>query len=68
MVNCSKERMSFATFLFPKYDGELGPASSLVDEKTQAQYKTTGVKDHLKGFFGRKLDGKSYVDSKRTNL
>ncbi|OIV92472.1 hypothetical protein TanjilG_02235 [Lupinus angustifolius] len=67
MVNSSKERMSFATFLFPKYDGVLGPASTLVNQNTQAQYKTTGVKDHLKGFFGRKLDGKSYVDSKRVH-
>ncbi|KAE9621576.1 hypothetical protein Lal_00032496 [Lupinus albus] len=64
-VNCSEERITFATFIFPKYDGKLGPASTLVTEETPLQFKTTTVEEHLKSFLGRELDGKSYIASKK---
>ncbi|CAL0310704.1 unnamed protein product [Lupinus luteus] len=64
-VNPTEERISFATFTFPKYDGELGPASTLVTEETPPQFKTTTVEEHLKSFLGRELDGKTYIASKK---
>ncbi|KAH7545095.1 hypothetical protein FEM48_Zijuj01G0056900 [Ziziphus jujuba var. spinosa] len=65
IVNSEEERMSIATFYSPKLDGELGPAPSLVSKETPALFKRIGVADYYKGFFTRKLIGKSYVDAMR---
>ncbi|CAN1230377.1 Protein SRG1 [Linum grandiflorum] len=64
-VNSVKERLSFATFLSPKLDGELGPAPSLVTPDGPAKFKRIAVKDYFKGLFGKELDGKSYLDMMR---
>ncbi|KAI3456078.1 hypothetical protein Pfo_012741 [Paulownia fortunei] len=41
-VNSEKERLSIATFLSPKLDGELGPAPSLFTPETPAKFKRIG--------------------------
>ncbi|XP_062011745.1 protein SRG1-like [Rosa rugosa] len=62
IVNSEKERLSIATFCNPRFDGEIGPASSLITEQTPAAYTRIGVQDYTKAFFARKLQGKSFLD------
>ncbi|KAG8385358.1 hypothetical protein BUALT_Bualt03G0034800 [Buddleja alternifolia] len=62
-VNSKKERLSIATFLNPKLDGDLGPAPSLVTPETPAKFKRISAADYLKGLFSRELEGKSYIDT-----
>ncbi|CAI0452025.1 unnamed protein product [Linum tenue] len=65
-VNSDKERISFATFVSPKLDGDLGPAPSLlINTQAQPKYRRIGVADYFKGYFRRELAGKSYVDVMR---
>ncbi|XP_041024771.1 protein SRG1-like [Juglans microcarpa x Juglans regia] len=64
-VNSEKERLSIATFLSPKLEGDFGPLPSLLNAESPALFKRIGAVDYLKGFFSRKLDGKSYIDSMR---
>ncbi|MCD7460160.1 hypothetical protein HAX54_042969 [Datura stramonium] len=64
-VNEVKERISIATFLSPKLNGDLGPAPSLLTPQTPAQYRRIGVVDYFKGSFSRELVGKSYIDTMR---
>ncbi|KAL5577113.1 hypothetical protein UlMin_018812 [Ulmus minor] len=66
-VNGKKERLSLATFLFPRLDGEFGPAPSLITTKTPALFRRIGAADYIKGYFSRELIGKSYVDVMRIN-
>ncbi|CAL0326481.1 unnamed protein product [Lupinus luteus] len=49
----------------PRYDGVVGPAPSLITEKSLPLFKRIHVKDYLKGLFARKLEGKSYLDTMR---
>ncbi|KAL3376966.1 hypothetical protein AABB24_003407 [Solanum stoloniferum] len=65
IVNEDKERISIATFLSPKLDGDLGPAPSLLTPQCPAEFRRIGVADYFKGYFSRELVGKSYVDSIR---
>ncbi|PHT90137.1 Thebaine 6-O-demethylase [Capsicum annuum] len=65
MVSKERERMSIATLLSPKLDGDLGPAPSLLTAQTPAQFRRIGVVDYFKGFFSRELVGKSYIDTIR---
>lgn len=65
-VNSEKERLSVATFLSPKLDGELGPAPSLITPENPALFRRVTVADFFRGFFSRELRGKSYVDVMRT--
>uniref|UniRef100_A0A5B6ZXD2 Fe2OG dioxygenase domain-containing protein n=1 Tax=Davidia involucrata TaxID=16924 RepID=A0A5B6ZXD2_DAVIN len=62
IVNSDKERLSIATFLSPKLDGDLGPAPSLISPETPALFRRVGTADYFRGFFSRELRGKSYVD------
>ncbi|CAN1847237.1 Protein SRG1 [Linum perenne] len=64
-VNSEKERISVATFLSPRLDGEIGPAPSLVTPNSPAQFRRISVPDYFKGYFSRELIGKSYVDVMR---
>ncbi|KAL5577102.1 hypothetical protein UlMin_018801 [Ulmus minor] len=50
-VNGKKERLSVATFLSPRLDGEFGPAPSLVTVETPALFRRIGATDYIKGFF-----------------
>lgn len=65
IVNKDRERISIATFLSPKLDGDLGPAPSLLTLQCPAKFKRIGVADYFKGYFSRELVGKSYVDTIR---
>ncbi|PIA30037.1 hypothetical protein AQUCO_05700026v1 [Aquilegia coerulea] len=65
VVNKLKERLSIATFYYPRFDSEIGPAHSLVTEKNPALFRRIIVKDYLKGLFASKPCGKSYLDVMR---
>ncbi|XP_027341598.1 protein SRG1-like [Abrus precatorius] len=65
-VNYEKERISIATFHTSRHDGVIGPAASLISEKTPARFKSIELKDFLENLFARKLEGKSFLDSLRT--
>lgn len=65
-VNSEKERLSIATFYNPKYiNGEVGPAPSLITEKTPALFKRLTVDEFLTGLFTRENHDKCYLDSMR---
>ncbi|KAM5587807.1 protein SRG1 [Rosa sericea] len=64
-VNQEKERLSIATFYSPKLEGDMGPAPNLITPERPALFKRIGVADYFRGFFERKLDGKSYIDVMR---
>ncbi|KAL5132582.1 Protein SRG1 [Glycine soja] len=51
MVNSAKERISIATFHTSKHDGVIGPATSLITEKTPARFKRIELKEFLKNLF-----------------
>ncbi|XP_039022886.1 protein SRG1-like isoform X2 [Hibiscus syriacus] len=62
-VHPEKERLSFATFFGLRYDGELGPAPSLVSEQSPAKFMKVKVQEFYKGLFSRGLQGKAYIDT-----
>ncbi|KAH7836378.1 hypothetical protein Vadar_000526 [Vaccinium darrowii] len=64
-VNSEKERLSIATFLGLKLDGELGPMPSLITPENPALFRRVTVADFLRGLFSRELRGKSNVDTMR---
>lgn len=64
-VSSKKERLSMATFLSPKMDGDFGPAASLVTPEAPAKFRRISMVDYFKERFKRPLDGKSYVDVMR---
>ncbi|XAR66643.1 Codeine 3-O-demethylase [Bertholletia excelsa] len=60
-VNSTKERLSIATFYSSNLESELGPARSLVGLDNPAIFRRIPIEEYFKGFFARKLDGKSYL-------
>lgn len=64
-VNSENERLSVATFLSPRLDGDMGPAPSLISPETPALFKRTAVADYFKSFFSRQHYGKYNVDLMR---
>ncbi|KAK6270236.1 hypothetical protein POUND7_007341 [Theobroma cacao] len=64
-VNSEKERLSIATFYSPNYNGEVGPAPSLISEGNQALFRRVRVEDYSKAPFTRQLYEKSHLDSMR---
>lgn len=64
-VNLHNERLSIATFLVPKLDGDMGPAPSLITLESSAHFRRIGMIDYLKALFSRELDGKSFIDAMR---
>ncbi|KAJ0101800.1 hypothetical protein Patl1_04963 [Pistacia atlantica] len=64
-VNSVQERLSIATFYSPRYDGEVGPAFSLITEQTPASFRRVTIEEYFKGLFARELHEKSYLDSMR---
>lgn len=61
-VNSEKARLSISTFVTPKFDGEFGPAPSLISPETPPRFTRVNVVDFLKNLFSRKLDGKTNID------
>ncbi|KDP21182.1 hypothetical protein JCGZ_21653 [Jatropha curcas] len=64
-VNSTKERISVATFYTANLDGILGPAASLIGPHNPAIFDQIQVEKYLKGYFTRKLDGKSFLECMR---
>ena len=64
-VNSARERLSIATFVSAKFDGDIGPAPSLVSNENPAKFRRISVSDFLRGLFARQLHGKSYLDAMR---
>ena len=62
-MNSGNERLSVATFYSSTMGTELGPAQSLVAQHKVANFRRVPLEEYFKGFFARKLDGKSYLDS-----
>ncbi|XP_044497455.1 protein SRG1-like [Mangifera indica] len=62
-INSEKERISVAFFVNPRFEAEIGPASSLINPENPPFFKTIGMEDYVKGFFSRKLYGKEYLDN-----
>ena len=61
-INSEKERISVAFFVNPRFDAEIGPATSLINPENRALFKSIGMEDYVKGFFSRTLNGKKYLD------
>ncbi|KAJ4849952.1 hypothetical protein Tsubulata_004843, partial [Turnera subulata] len=61
-VNSATERLSVATFYSSKLDSVLGPAPSIIGPSTPAIFHRVPIEKYFKGFFARKLNGKSYLD------
>ncbi|KAL3534338.1 hypothetical protein ACH5RR_002799 [Cinchona calisaya] len=64
-VNMHIERISIATFLLAKLDGDIGPAPSLITPTTPANFRRIDMVDYLRKIFARELDGKSFLDAMR---
>ncbi|XP_071921413.1 oxoglutarate-dependent flavonoid 7-O-demethylase 1-like [Coffea arabica] len=64
-VNSVKERISIGMFFNPKLEMEIGPATSLINEKNPPQYKRMPMEQYVKDFFSRKLRSKTIVDQMR---
>ncbi|XP_017234801.1 oxoglutarate-dependent flavonoid 7-O-demethylase 1 [Daucus carota subsp. sativus] len=65
VFNAVKERMSIATFLSPKLDGEFGPAPSLLSSEATPKFRRIGHADYFKEYFAHKFSGRCYLDSLR---
>lgn len=65
VVNSVKERMSIATYLSPKFDGEFGPAPSLLSSQAPPKFKRIGAADFVKAVFAQKLAGKCHLENLR---
>ncbi|GLT50652.1 hypothetical protein SLA2020_241230 [Shorea laevis] len=64
-VNSEKERMSIGFFINPKFEAKVGPLPSLINPQNLPLYKRMGMEEYVKGFFSRKLDGKTYLNHMR---
>ncbi|GKV04218.1 hypothetical protein SLEP1_g16410 [Rubroshorea leprosula] len=65
IVNSEIERLSIATFNNAKYDGEIGPARSLISKEKPPLFKRVSTEEYFKGMFASKLNEKSYLDTLR---
>ncbi|KAI3510512.1 hypothetical protein L1887_17568 [Cichorium endivia] len=61
-VQSNNERLSVATFYVPNMTKELGPAHSLVAQHKVANFRRVPFVEYYKGFFARKLEGKSNLE------
>ncbi|GLU17767.1 hypothetical protein SLE2022_341220 [Rubroshorea leprosula] len=64
-VNSEIERLSIATFNNAKYDGEIGPARSLISKEKPPLFKRVSTEEYFKGMFASKVNEKSYLDTLR---
>ncbi|KAI3740324.1 hypothetical protein L2E82_30752 [Cichorium intybus] len=67
-VQSNKERLSVATFYVPNMTKELGPAHSLVAQHKVANFQRVPFVEYYKGFFARKLEGKSNLEFMRLEV
>ena len=64
-VNLAKERLSVATFYSSNLNSELGPAGSIIGPHNPPCFRREPTEQYFKGFFARKLYGKSYLEVMR---
>ncbi|KAI3845867.1 hypothetical protein MKW92_044580 [Papaver armeniacum] len=65
-INSTKERLSVATFHYPKLESEIGPLPSMITPETPALFgRVESYEVLLKKLFSRKLNGKSSLDCMR---
>ncbi|GMI77715.1 SENESCENCE-RELATED GENE 1, senescence-related gene 1 [Hibiscus trionum] len=63
--NAEKERMSISFFINPKLEAAVGPSPNLIDAHNPPLFKRVSLDQYVKGFFSRKLNGKSYLQHMR---
>ncbi|XP_028064391.1 codeine O-demethylase-like isoform X1 [Camellia sinensis] len=61
-VNSVNERMSIAMFFNPKFEVEVGPATSLLNPQNPPLFKRVSMEKYYKYFFSHKLNGKSFLE------
>lgn len=64
-VSLAKERLSVATFYSPNLKSELGPAGSIIGPHNPPRFRREPIEQYFKGFFARRLNGKSYLEVMR---
>jgi isopenicillin N synthase-like dioxygenase len=64
-VNSEKERISIAMFFNPKFEAEIGPATSILTPQNPPLFKRIGMEEYVKDFFSRNLNGKSHLEKMR---
>ncbi|KAK6932276.1 Non-hem dioxygenase N-terminal domain [Dillenia turbinata] len=62
-VNSHTGRISIAVFFNPKLEANIGPATTLVNPQIPPLFKTVTMKQYIKEFFSRKLDGKTFLET-----
>jgi isopenicillin N synthase-like dioxygenase len=64
-VNTTKERISIALFFNPKFEAEIGPATTLLNPNKPPLFRRVGMEKYVKDFFSRRLNGKTYLEHMR---
>jgi isopenicillin N synthase-like dioxygenase len=64
-VNTMKERISVALFFNPKFEAEVGPATSLINPNNPPLFRRVGMEKYVKDFFSRRLNGKTFLEHLR---
>jgi isopenicillin N synthase-like dioxygenase len=64
-VNSEKERISIAMFFSPKFEAEIGPATSMLTPQNPPLFKRIGMEEYVKNFFSSNLNGKSHLEKMR---
>ncbi|XP_047312929.1 codeine O-demethylase-like [Impatiens glandulifera] len=64
-VNSEKERISLAVFFNPKFEANVGPCKSVVDQspENQPMFRTIQMENYYKEFFSRRLNGKAFLEN-----
>ncbi|PWA68517.1 thebaine 6-O-demethylase [Artemisia annua] len=62
VVNANKERLSIATFVSPKVDANIGPATSLITPEKPPRFRSVPLSDYLKNRLSKKLDVKGNIE------
>ncbi|MBA0872539.1 hypothetical protein Goshw_015801 [Gossypium schwendimanii] len=62
VANYNKARISYASFLFPHDEVEIGPLSHMVDSKTKQQlFKKVRYGEYLRSSMNKKMEGKAHT-------
>ncbi|XP_059436401.1 codeine O-demethylase-like [Corylus avellana] len=64
-VNSEKERISIAMSFNPKFEAEIGPATSMLTPQNPPLFKRIGMEEYVKDYFSHNLNGKSYLEKMR---
>ncbi|CAK9136623.1 unnamed protein product [Ilex paraguariensis] len=67
MVNTVKERISMAMFFNPKFEEEVGPATSILNPQNPPLFKRVKMENYFKELISRKLNGKSFLEHMKLN-